>query len=110
MNGVARQVPSLPISAGHGILPRGQAPRPPREAGRRSRRKAGSSPRRPRCRAYAMMPVDVVKTGPLGTPPFPLPGLARSPALTSVGPRRSDRLESLLQRGWELLAGKQIPG
>lgn len=42
--------------------------------------------------------------------PFPLPGLARSPALTPVGASKSGPPDTLLQRGWEFLAAKQIPG
>lgn len=80
MSSVSRLAPAFTLSAWHGILPQGQASRPPRGAGRHSRRKAGSFPYRPRCRAYAMMPVDVVKTGPLGTPP------SRSPAWLGLRP------------------------
>lgn len=60
----------------------------------------------PRCRVYAMMPVDVVNEGPC-LQPSRSPGLARSPPLTPVV-SNEDRPGFLLQLVFE--AAKQIPG
>lgn len=80
-------LPSLLSATGNGVcpLPTAGGNRPAGDG-----REGGPSPilANPRCRVYAMMPVDVVNEGPC-LHPSRSPGLARSPLLTPVESRTS---------------------